>query len=407
MKTLYIFSKDLRLSENQALSVALKSESLAFCYLLPRDFMEMGEQRKSFLLESLESLEVDLKEKGFSLYLINNINDLSGLDVDQVVMSKAFNSKDKEVYNDIKNEISKNNTKFLEVENSNLYSISSLPFSIENLPKGFTSFRKKIEKNDLSFNSSEELIELPKSLRLELQYCKTIYDETLLSNKDFKGGEKEALKRLHEYLWEKERARTYKETRNGMIEFDDSTKFSPWLALGCISPITIMEELLEFEEKIEKNESTYWIYFELMWREFFKLYSLKYGEKIFEVNGLGLKTFEINESKFSDDEFEKWRLGVTKEPFVNANMIELLKTGWMSNRGRQNVASYLSKNLCLDWRWGALHFQKHLIDYDVESNWGNWNYNAGVGVDPRDRTFNIKRQADMYDAQGEYQKKWL
>jgi deoxyribodipyrimidine photo-lyase len=80
----------------------------------------------------------------------------------------------------------------------------------------------------------------------------------------------------------------------------------------------------------------------------------------------------------------------------------------MSNRGRQNVASFLTKNLGIDWRWGAEWFESVLIDYDVCSNWGNWNYTAGVGNDARGfRFFNITKQAKDYDPQGEYVKHWL
>ena len=88
-------------------------------------------------------------------------------------------------------------------------------------------------------------------------------------------------------------------------------------------------------------------------------------------------------------------------------MIELRETGWMSNRGRQNVASYWAKELKQDWRIGAAYFESMLIDYDVHSNWGNWMYNAGVGNDPRDRVFNIKSQTERYDGQGKFRKLWL
>ena len=79
----------------------------------------------------------------------------------------------------------------------------------------------------------------------------------------------------------------------------------------------------------------------------------------------------------------------------------------MSNRGRQNVASYLAKTLQMDWRWGAAYFEAMLIDYDVHSNYGNWMYNAGVGNDPRDRVFNLRLQADRYDGNGTFQSMWL
>jgi deoxyribodipyrimidine photo-lyase len=88
-------------------------------------------------------------------------------------------------------------------------------------------------------------------------------------------------------------------------------------------------------------------------------------------------------------------------------MIELKKTGFMSNRGRQNVASFLSKQMKIDWRWGAEYFEAMLIDYDVHSNYGNWMYNAGVGNDPRDRVFNVRLQAERYDSNSKYQNLWL
>ena len=99
--------------------------------------------------------------------------------------------------------------------------------------------------------------------------------------------------------------------------------------------------------------------------------------------------------------------GNTGDPFVDANMRELLFTGWMSNRGRQNVASYLVHQMKQDWRKGAAWFESLLIDYDPASNYGNWMYAAGVGNDPRDRVFNTKRQAAMYDKDGKFQQLWL
>ena len=88
-------------------------------------------------------------------------------------------------------------------------------------------------------------------------------------------------------------------------------------------------------------------------------------------------------------------------------MNEIAATGFMSNRGRQNVNSFWAKELKQDWRAGAAYFESVLVDYDVHSNWGNWMYNSGVGNDPRDRKFNIKKQADLYDPDNEYADTWL
>jgi deoxyribodipyrimidine photo-lyase len=89
-------------------------------------------------------------------------------------------------------------------------------------------------------------------------------------------------------------------------------------------------------------------------------------------------------------------------------MIELRETGFMSNRGRQIVASYLINDLKVDWRYGAAYFEEQLVDYDVCSNWGNWAYLAGVGNDPRsNRYFDTTKQAETYDRNGDYRKRWL
>ena len=189
-----------------------------------------------------------------------------------------------------------------------------------------------------------------------------------------------------------------------MLGSNYSSKFSPWLANGSLSAKTIYWSIKKYEKEVHKNESTYWLIFELIWRDYFKYISLKHGTKIFKLGGILSQkyTWETNH-----EIYDKWIEGKTSELFVNANMIELKKTGFMSNRGRQNVASYFTKNMLMDWRMGAAYFEKQLIDYDVHSNWGNWMYVAGVGNDPRDRKFNIQFQASRYDAKGTYQKKWL
>jgi deoxyribodipyrimidine photo-lyase len=105
--------------------------------------------------------------------------------------------------------------------------------------------------------------------------------------------------------------------------------------------------------------------------------------------------------------FEAWCNGQTGVPFIDANMRELKATGFMSNRGRQNVASFLTKDLQIEWWWGAMYFESMLVDYDVCSNWGNWNYVAGIGNDPRpNRYFNILKQASSYDPDNSFVKHW-
>jgi deoxyribodipyrimidine photo-lyase len=221
----------------------------------------------------------------------------------------------------------------------------------------------------------------------------------------FKGGETEGIKRLQQYFWDKNCLKAYKQTRNGMLGADYSSKFSPWLAMGCLSPRYIYEQVQDYEHQRIKNDSTYWLVFELLWRDYFRFICAKHGNKIFYLSGL--QGVEIP-WKEDWERFDLWRQGMTGYPLVDANMRELAATGFMSNRGRQNVASFLTKNLGINWQMGAQWFESLLIDYDVCSNYGNWNYTAGVGNDARGfRFFNILKQSKDYDRQGNYVKHWL
>ena len=176
------------------------------------------------------------------------------------------------------------------------------------------------------------------------------------------------------------------------------------MANGSISAQTVYWQVKAYEKEFGSNQSTYWLIFELIWRDYFKFLSIKHQNNLFKIEGIKRKDYLWNTD---ENLVQSWINGETAEPFVNANMIELKETGWMSNRGRQNVASYLAKELLLDWRIGASYFESMLIDYDVHSNYGNWQYVAGVGNDPRDRKFNVKLQAQRYDEKGKYQRMWL
>ena len=200
------------------------------------------------------------------------------------------------------------------------------------------------------------------------------YQEDERSAFPFTGGENSGLERLEYFLWSSDCVAKYKETRNGLLGKDYSTKFSPWLAAGCLSPRQIFWEIKKYEEKRVANQSTYWVIFELLWRDYFRLVCYKYGDSVFLETGIMNKRLAWSQDK---GKFEAWREGRTGVPFVDANMRELSRTGWMSNRGRQNVASFLVKDLGLDWRLGAEWFESQLLDHDVCSNYGNWNYAAG------------------------------
>jgi len=294
-----------------------------------------------------------------------------------------------------------------------LYYTADLPFPVTHTPDVFTSFRKEVEKfiqvrNPISQDNFifsnldfvEEKGEVPVLADFGLEEFKV--DKGLV----FTGGETEALKQLDYYFGEKRLASSYRKTRNQLLGRDFSTKFSSWLSAGCLSPKMIYARLQQYEAEYGSNDSTYWIFFELLWRDFFRLLGKKYGNKIFQASGIVESTSYHGDEEI--DTFNKWAEAKTGNPFIDANMLELNTTGFMSNRGRQNVASYLIKDLGINWVMGAEYFESLLIDYDPCSNYGNWNYIAGVGCDPReDRYFNILSQARRYDPKGEFIKYWL
>ena len=221
----------------------------------------------------------------------------------------------------------------------------------------------------------------------------------------FVGGEKIALERLHEWIWNRDCLRDYFNTRNGMLGADYSTKLSPWLSTGCLSPRIVASECQRYESERVVNKSTYWLVFELIWRDFFRFFAARHGNKIFYE--WGLRGQQGYPSWVRDpDKLFAWVEGRTGVPLVDANMRELALTGFMSNRGRQNVASYLVHDLGIDWRLGAAYFEYALIDHDVTSNWGNWLFVAGL-TGGRINKFNILKQSKEYDGNGAYVRHWL
>ena len=167
---------------------------------------------------------------------------------------------------------------------------------------------------------------------------------------------------MQDYLYTTRSILNYKETRNGLVGVDYSSKFSPWLALGSLSPKWIYYAIREFEKENGANDSTYWLIFELLWRDFFRFMIKKHGEKYFLYNCISGKHETAPER--NDKVLLSWIEGYTGDDFVDANMRELATTGFMSNRGRQNVASYFINDLKQDWRVGAAYFEQELIDYD-------------------------------------------
>lgn len=424
MNGLIWFRNDLRTIDNHSLYNACReNEKVIGVYCLdprhyettPFGFKKTEKFRTKFLLQTLHELQQNLLEKNIRLLIYYGypeqlIPEISAkYQIDTIYSQNEWTSEEISVEQEIRNLITVNWKTYYD---QFLFHPDDVPFDDwEKIPEVFTDFRKQLEKKirvrptvSISAKPQSNLIEettpIPRLEDLGLEDFKQP-EKTAFP---FKGGEIQAKKRIKEYFWDSNKLSVYKKTRNGLVGKNYSSKLSAWLANGSISARTIYWEVQQYEKKIVKNEDTYWLIFELIWRDYFKYISLKHGNKLFKLSGILEKEYKWNQNPKA---LNQWINGNTPEHFVNANMIEIQKTGWMSNRGRQNVASYWAKEWEQDWRIGAAYFESLLIDYDVHSNYGNWMYNAGVGNDPRDRKFNIKRQAEMYDADGKFQKMWL
>jgi deoxyribodipyrimidine photo-lyase len=223
------------------------------------------------------------------------------------------------------------------------------------------------------------------------------------------GGSRAGKARLEDYLFQTRGIANYFDTRNGLLGHNDSTLFSPWLANGSLSPVDVFNKVKEYERRFETSRSTEWVVFELLWRDFFKLMVLKYGVKMFLAGGIRNKNRAVRSDETTVlQNMNKILTAKTPHPFINANLRELIQTGFMSNRGRQNVASYMIHHMNIPWTLGAWCFESLLVDYDPASNWGNWAYLAGVGNDPRGvRVFDPDKQHSMYDPDDSYVNAWL
>lgn len=419
MKGLYWFRNDLRLQDNAALSrLAAQCDRLLCVYVVESKWRQthyqshrIGLPRWQFIRESLHDLQQQLHAFGQDLvicygepeHIIAKLIEIHQIDTIGVTHLPA--TEEQQAVQHLQQQ-------FAELtwhigESFTLFEQQQLLFELTDLPNSFTPFRKKVEAipalKPIAAPSRfpEKIITSGDELPAWFNQKNTISNHLI----SFKGGATAALTQLDYYLHQSHLVSQYKQTRNGLDGWDFSSKLSPWLAQGCLSARQVFAALKDYEQDHIVNESTYWLYFELLWREYFQWLQLRHGHRLYHVRGIR----DVNPLlTFYPEAFMAWKHGNTEADFVNAFMRQLQQTGWLSNRGRQIVASYLVNELGVDWRFGAAWFEEQLIDYDPASNWGNWQYLAGVGTDPRGRrAFNIAKQQQQYDPEGLFIARYL
>ncbi|WP_413282723.1 DASH family cryptochrome [Vibrio sp. MA40-2] len=431
-KAIYWFSNDLCLQDNRSLAALLtQADQIAFVYVVdPRWFeadnyqhKRLGQHRWRLICQSMQQLDSQLRAHGHQLSLFSGhveqvmISLVKEHQINAVGHCAQIGLYEQRAWQKIQQSLPE--VEFVSDWDTTLFSERQLTLSKQHL-SSFSKFRKLVEKEPLHpFNPTViSLRSLPSPLVLptttpdalgtDWKHLPTfsINSSTLKPHdeSEFHGGELNVIEHLEGYF-QTLHPRSYKQTRNALDGWQNSTKMSHFLALGNLSARQLWHQLKQYEVQYGANESTYWIGFELLWRDYFQWSALLLNDQLFRFQGGAERA---PSTRYNEERFQQWCEGNTPFSLVNALMTELNQTGYMTNRGRQIAASCLVNELGVDWRFGAAYFQQQLVDHDVASNWGNWQYIAGVGADPRGgRHFNIEKQTLQFDPDGSYRNKWL
>lgn len=421
MTRLVLFNQALRLTDNMLLQQT--GNNIALLLIDSRQYLNAqfgvpraSQKRLALTLALAENFRLQLQQQGIPLLCVfadatQVLPDLcKRLTITQLVMAEPVAPEELQ--------LQQLATTLVSVQSYDLNSLlaDELRPCVNSLPDSFTRFRLQREPQLLVSPPQAKieitgcwLTEAADEFQAEWQQQLRLYQA--FSTTDLPIESTEQTKFIH-YLFGSKAVLHYKNSRNQFCDLPPTsiepettagtTQFaslvSTGLSHGTLSVRWLWHQICKFEQQFGSNEHCYWLRFELLWREYFRWQQRKFGCQIFRPHGLGLHPVAKPTSNLTDQQqkFKLWCRGHTGVPLVDANMRYLAKTGLMSNRGRQLVASYLIYDLALDWRWGAAFFEQQLLDYDVASNWGNWAYIAGAGTSAG-RYFNQLKQALRYD----------
>ncbi|HMN94522.1 MAG TPA: DASH family cryptochrome [Hydrogenophaga sp.] len=426
------FRTDLRLHDHPALlrSVArCRREGLSLLPVawhspsVPVDtrwgFARVGEHRRAFRHQALTGLAKRLRGLGSDLWVLDDATAGPLLELARRagathVVAEAIDAPEELA------EVRTLQDGGLHVDTvwqSSLLAPDDLPWLQGRVPDVFTAFRQGVERAQVQvpapLPAPTQLPPWPDHLERPPSPCAPPLSAGATDERSsfpygssaWQGHEAAALDHLQRYLAAGHPHR-YKATRNALSGRDFASHWSPWLAVGALSARQAMAALRAFENERGANEGSYWLWFELLWRDHFRFVMRQHGARLFAARGLsGDRTPQA--CRHDPRAFARWCEGRTGQPLADAAMRELRHTGYLSNRLRQIVASALIHELGGDWRAGASWFEHCLIDFDVHSNQGNWAYIAGVGTDPRGgRRFNLDKQTQDHDPDGSYRRRW-
>ena len=405
---LFIFRRDLRLEDNTALIAALNSDKpVITCFILNPKQLEQnpyrGEPAVYFLYNSLLDLKQQLEAKGGKLYIFHgeptNIieNLVKQQNIEEVYINQDYTPFSKQRDVDMQAMCSKHNVKFNSYHDA-LLSVPGTVHKDDGLPYTvYTPFARRARLQPVLKPQTLPSVANWFTAKIEdqVQNLKEIMNVQPSEHYVLQGGRAEGLTLLRDI----KKLGNYKEQRDFPI-LNATSHLASHHKFGTIS---IRETYLE-TTKFHGVDST--IINELYWRDFFTHIVHHFPHVLSGAFRPQYNKLQWNNSR---EDFNKWCNGQTGFPIVDAGMRELNKTGLMHNRVRMIVASFLVKDLHINWQWGERYFAQKLLDYDPAVNNGNWQWAASTGCDaqPYFRIFNPWRQQERFDAKCEYVKHWV
>lgn len=416
------FRNDLRINDNEILLEATrKADKILPVYCFDPYYFKntltgshkTGNFRARFLIESVADLRKNLQKLGSELIIrVGNPAEIlpqlaEEYQVNEVYHHREVAYEETNISEDVEAALWKMRLNLKHFIGHTLYHKEDLPFPIKDIPDSFSVFKKKVERD----STVRPCVDTPKTISTpvitdagelpalqQLGLAEPVDDPRAVTR--FDGGETAALTRLNGYFLTDNHTHVLKGHRNGPAA-GNSSKISPWLAFGCISPRQVYWEVIKNQHHIPDADM---MILELLWRDYFRFMFKKHGQRFYKAEAVADETIHAGQ----DELFENWKNGTTGIPFIDASMHELNATGYINNYSRQAVAAYLVRDLGLGWIRGAAYFEEKLIDYSPASNSGNWAYIAGMTHDPRDnRYFNTTKPASELETKSAFVDTWL
>ncbi|CAM3361070.1 cryptochrome/photolyase family protein [Zobellia roscoffensis] len=400
--SVFWFRRDLRLDDNVGFLEALKEDNPVMpVFIFDTEILEnlpKDDARVTFIFETLQKMRNTLQDENSSsigMYHGNTTSIFKTL-INEYNIGAVYTNHDYEPYAKQRDEEIHNLLK----ENDILFQTlkDQVIFEKDDILKGngdpyivYTPYKNKWKEH---FNPEKHL-----TIHYTSQYRDNLIQNSRLPNLSLADiGFKASSLKVPDPIVTPSLIDNYEDTRNYPAIENGTSRLGPHLRFGTVSVRKMMKKAIA-----EKNE-VFWS--ELIWREFFMQILWHFPRTVSEAFK---KKYDRISWRNNEDEFEKWKNGKTGYKLVDAGMRELNETGYMHNRVRMLVASFLCKHLLIDWRWGEAYFAEKLLDYEMSSNVGNWQWAAGSGVDaaPYFRIFNPMTQVDKFDKDRKYISKWV